>query len=86
MLNLAVDEVIDERYLVLALLGRGGMGAVYKASEKSLNRAVAIKFIISGLDDKDNLARFERETQVMSKLSHQNIARVYRFGIWHNYP
>ncbi|MBX9720774.1 MAG: serine/threonine-protein kinase, partial [Candidatus Obscuribacterales bacterium] len=44
------------------------------------------KFIISGLDDKDNLARFEREAQVMSKLSHQNIARVYRFGIWHNYP
>ncbi len=86
MINLAVDEEIDDRYRVLALLGRGGMGAVYKASEKNLNRIVAIKFILSGLDDEDNLARFEREAQVMSKLSHQNIARVYRFGFWNEYP
>ncbi len=67
---------------VLDFIGRGGMGAVYKARQKSLNRVVAVKLLSahstsSGLDF---AARFKVEAQAMARLSHPNIVPVHDFG------
>jgi serine/threonine protein kinase len=65
---------------VVAKLGEGGMGEVYRARDAKLNRDVALK-ILSGplLADADRLARFRREAQVLASLNHPNIAAIYGF-------
>ncbi len=78
-------QIVDDRYQIVDLIGSGGMGTIYKAEEIELARIVALKFLQlhSGISkDQDNLARFSREGQVLSKLSHANIARIYRAGVW----
>jgi serine/threonine-protein kinase len=65
-------------YDVLSLLGRGGMGEVYRARDARLGRDVAIKVLPPALAaDADRRARFEREAQVLASLNHPNIAAVY---------
>lgn len=83
-----IGNVIDERYEVLALIGDGGMGSVYRAIEIGLQREIAIKILHSSLlGDQDSRVRFERESKILSALSHRNILILYRFGIWNNiYP
>jgi Tol biopolymer transport system component len=67
-------------YEVSALLGRGGMGEVYRATDLNLKRAVALKALPSALAaDADRLARFQREAEVLASLNHPNIAAVYGF-------
>ncbi len=67
---------------VLDFIGRGGMGAVYKARQRSLNRVVAIKLISvnSPGSPMDFAARFKVEAQAMARLSHSNIVPVHDFG------
>jgi serine/threonine-protein kinase len=60
------------------LLGRGGMGEVWKAWDPQLNRWVALKFLRG--DSEDEIARFEREAQTAGQLTHPNIAAVYEVG------
>ena len=68
-------------YEILALLGRGGMGAVYKARQVALDRVVAIKLLPLDVSaDRDFAERFVREAQTMAKLSHPNIVTVFDFG------
>lgn len=69
------------KYILISLLGRGGMGEVYKAWEKTLSRYVALKLLKE--IDKDNMMRFEREARLAAGLSHPNIAAIYELGI-HN--
>ena len=65
---------------VIGLLGKGGMGEVYKARDAKLNRDVAVKILPKGLaDDPERLARFEREAQTLAALNHPNIATVHGF-------
>ncbi|HEY7187325.1 MAG TPA: serine/threonine-protein kinase, partial [Vicinamibacterales bacterium] len=65
-------------YEVLAPLGAGGMGEVYRAHDTKLNRDVAIKVLPQVFaDDHDRLARFEREAQVLAALNHPNIAHIH---------
>lgn len=66
------------RYAMLQLLGHGGMGAVYRAYDPSLDRPVAIKVILEA--SKEYLARFQREARAVAKLSHPNIVQVYDSG------
>lgn len=74
-------KVIDEKYKVLALLGQGGMGAVYLAHHIRLNKDVALKtFDERNLTD-DNRQRFQREAQSIGKLQHKNIVQVFDYGI-----
>jgi serine/threonine protein kinase len=81
----ASGTIVDERYELLELIGEGGNGVVYKARELELERTVAIKFLHTGLiGDHENLARFKRESAILSELQHPNILKCYRFGIWHN--
>ena len=65
-------------YEVLAGIGAGGMGEVYRAHDTKLNRDVAIKVLSAGLaHDRDYMARFQREAQVLASLNHPNIAAIY---------
>ena len=66
---------------IIELIGRGGMGAVFKARQKSLNRLVALKiFLVRSHDDAQFHARFEREAHTMAKLNHPSIVSVFDFG------
>ncbi len=66
---------------ILELLGRGGMGAVYKARQPRLDRIVAVKILPPEVgSDLAFAQRFEREAKALAKLSHQNIVSVFDFG------
>src|SRR6266852_2121515 len=65
-------------YEILAPIGAGGMGEVYKARDTKLDRHVAIKVLPEALaNDPERLARFEREAKVLASLNHPNIAQIY---------
>src|SRR5229473_1597089 len=65
-------------YEILAPIGKGGMGEVYKARDTKLDREVAIKVLPAALaQDPERLARFEREAKVLAALNHPNIAQIY---------
>ena len=65
-------------YEILAPIGAGGMGEVYKARDTRLDRVVAIKVLPAALaQDAERLARFEREAKVLASLNHPNIAQIY---------
>ncbi len=65
-------------YEIVAAIGAGGMGEVYRGRDRRLNRDVAIKILTQDFTlDKQHLARFEREAQVLASLNHPNIAQIY---------
>ena len=65
-------------YRVLAQLGEGGMGVVYKAEDTKLKRTVALKFLRSdALEDEEHKERFLREAQAAASLSHSNICVIH---------
>jgi Tol biopolymer transport system component len=65
-------------YEIVAWIGAGGMGEVYRARDAKLRRDVAIKLLSPGFAaDPDRLARFDREAQVLASLNHPNIAAIY---------
>ena len=79
--SIDVGSVIADTYTVEALIGRGGMGAVFLASHKRLaGKKVAIKVLHAELAGEEILKRFEREAQIASKLGHPNIVAVHDFN------
>jgi len=67
-------------YEVTALIGEGGMGQVYRATDTTLGRQVAIKILPDAFaSDPERLARFEREAKMLASLNHQSIAAIYGF-------
>ncbi len=74
----APGTVIAGRYRVVALLGRGGMGEVYRADDLKLGQSVALKFLPRGLEaDPDRLQRFLAEVRTARQVSHPNVCRVH---------
>jgi eukaryotic-like serine/threonine-protein kinase len=75
------------KYEVIDLLGRGGMGLVYRAFDRQLNREVAIKTLTEGFSgDEEMLKRFYQEAAKTGALKHQNIVTVYDLGEQDGFP
>src|SRR5262245_21049455 len=71
-------SIVADRYRVIGLLGRGGMGEVYRDDDLKLGQAVALKFLPRELSaDPERRARFFAEVRITRQLSHPNICRVY---------
>lgn len=69
------------RYRIEAILGQGGMGRVYRAYDKDLDRVVALKVVRPGMvGEPDALRRFKQELLLASKISHKNILRIHDMG------
>ncbi len=80
--GLPTGTMIAQRFRIEHLLGQGGMGAVYLATQISMNRKVALKTLLKSLLREGKLVkRFYREAQSASSLDHPNIVRIYDFGI-----
>jgi eukaryotic-like serine/threonine-protein kinase len=88
-----IDEPLIDRptmiagYVILGVLGRGAMGVVYKARQRGLNRAVALKMIRAAEHSgPDELARFRGEAMAVAELNHPNIVQIYEVGEDHGQP
>jgi serine/threonine-protein kinase len=73
--------VLAGRYRIVSLVGKGGMGEVYKAEDLKLHQAVALKFLPDAIAlDRDMLARFHNEVRIARQVSHPNVCHVYDIG------
>ncbi len=73
--------MLAERYRIVGLLGRGGMGEVYRADDLVLGQSVALKFLPARLaDDEQRLSGFVQEVRIARQVSHPNVCRVYDIG------
>ncbi len=75
-----VGTLFDERYEILNVVGGGGMGLVYRAKHRFMNRVVAIKVLHKNNNSANELKRFQLEAQAASALSIPNIVTIYDFG------
>ena|ERR1051326_993152 len=67
-------------YDIVDVIGRGGMGTVFRGNDPRIGRAVAIKVLTAAAEDPDLLIRFYREAKYTGSLHHQNIVTVYELG------
>jgi serine/threonine-protein kinase len=72
--------LVAERYRIVSLLGRGGMGEVYRADDLTLGQPVALKFLPESIIDESMLERFRNEVRIARRVSHPNVCRVYDIG------
>ncbi len=73
--------ILSDRYRIVALLGHGGMGEVYRADDLTLGQQVALKFLPVALTrNEDALRRFRNEVRIARQVSHPNVCRVYDVG------
>ena len=79
---LSPGDVLGERYEIIKLLGEGGMGAVYKASDRELDRLVALKVIRPELaSNPEILKRFKQELILARQVTHKNVIRIFDLGV-----
>jgi hypothetical protein len=79
--SISIGAVVDGKYRVDAVIGQGGMGAVFRAWDLRLERPVAIKVVRADLiADPDSRARFRRESQIVARLQHPAIVCVFDYG------
>lgn len=76
-----VDQLLGNRYQLVQFLGSGGMGSVYRAVDRTLQRDVAIKVLHAGLaQNQESQDRFRQEARIAARLRHPNIVGVHDFG------
>jgi serine/threonine-protein kinase len=76
-----IARLVGGRYQITGLIASGGMGEVFQAHDRVLDRTVALKILRAGLgSDDDFIERFRREASIAGRLSHPNIVQVYDFG------
>jgi len=75
-----IDSVIGGRYRVTNLIGRGGMASVYRAVDQSLPREVAIKLMLPGMADPDELSRHHNEIDTLAALNHHALVTLFDAG------
>src|SRR6185436_1532993 len=79
--HFVAGQVLLERYRILGLISRGGMGEVYRADDLKLDQPVALKFLPAAFsEDRTRLDRFYSEVRIARQVSHPNVARVYDVG------
>ncbi|HEY9759311.1 MAG TPA: protein kinase [Oculatellaceae cyanobacterium] len=77
-----LGSVLQDKYLVLSEIGRGGMSIVYKARDDAMRREVAVKMLQAGLmNDQTSIKRFQQEAQAASCVQHQNVVSIFDFGV-----
>ena len=81
--------ILNEKWLIMDLIGRGAMGEVYRANQLNLKRDVAIKIISKewlqtaeeeAMEPETIIQRFHREFQAMAKVGHPNVIQIYDYG------
>ncbi|MFN8551327.1 MAG: protein kinase [Candidatus Obscuribacterales bacterium] len=75
------DQILGGRYRVISMLGRGGMGIVYKVEQIFLGKELALKTILKGEKSENILRRFQAEARAVFSLHHPNIITVHDFGL-----
>jgi len=79
--SLAPGDLISDRYHIVRIIGRGGMGEVYEALDRMLHEHIALKTLRSDLSNNEiSLWRFRREIQLARKVTHPNVCRVFEVG------
>src|SRR6188768_3850787 len=80
-----LGKIVDGRYRVLEVIGRGGMGVVYRVEHLRMGKMAAMKVLHRDLvADADIVQRFEREAHAVSKLNHPHTVQVFDFGQFQN--
>lgn len=73
--------LLENKYRLLDEIGRGGMGTVFQACDESLDRLVAVKFLLPELQTDEALVqRFHREAKAMASVRHENVLQIFSFG------
>ncbi|MBX9688513.1 MAG: serine/threonine-protein kinase [Candidatus Obscuribacterales bacterium] len=83
--TLRPGQVVNNNFEILACLGVGGYGAVYKARQIDLNRLVALKILHPHLSENpESIQRFQQEARILASLEHPSIVRCFSFSLWEN--
>lgn len=81
IVSLLLGSEFGSRYTILGVIGEGGMGRVYRAYDKELDREVALKLLKPAISTRENaLERFKREIKLASKITHTNVLRIHDLG------
>jgi serine/threonine protein kinase/tetratricopeptide (TPR) repeat protein len=81
-LGVTVGQTFADRYDVEALLGRGGMGSVYRVRDRAVDEQVALKLLDAAVATPEAIERFRREVRLARRVTHRNAARTYDLGEW----
>ncbi|MBU1076386.1 MAG: protein kinase, partial [Spirochaetes bacterium] len=87
-LKIKKDDLINNKYRIKGLLGEGGMSFVYRAVNTKTKKDVALKFLKDGVTSSyvEDVIRFKREAEAISKLNHENIIKLYGTGEYKQTP
>ncbi|MBL8148845.1 MAG: serine/threonine protein kinase [Blastocatellia bacterium] len=79
------SRVVASKYRIDALIGQGGMGAVYRATHLELDRVIALKVVLPDfVSSNETLERFRREARATARLNHPSVITIYDFGVLNN--
>lgn len=84
LISLTPGAIVGGCYQLLEMIGKGGMGVVYKARHTALNRILALKFLAPSMVSRESWQHFQQEAKINATLSHQSLCQIYDLGIHAN--